>query len=156
MSEAVREMSLSECEDALLAARVGRIGVRCEEGVYIVPVAFAFAEGAIFGHSPPGKKVALFRRWPHVGFQVDVVRSMTNWQSVLAQGRWHELVQEEDKVHARAALLRAFGGNLWWTTAGHGHQTSLADALLYRIDIEEISGRAQNWPETRHTLVQTR
>ena len=145
-------MPLAECEDMLLASRVGRIGVRCEEGVYIVPVAFAFSDGAIFGHSPPGKKMALLRRWPHVGFQVDDVRDVTTWRSVLAQGRWHELVEEADKAHARAALLRAFEGNLWWTTAGHGHQTSLADALLYRIDIEDMSGRAQNWPPAPHTL----
>ena len=144
MSETLREMPLSECEEMLLASRVGRIGVRSEAGVYIVPVAFAFAEGAIFGHSAPGKKMALLRLWPHVGFQVDEVRGVTDWRSVLVQGKWHELTEEAGKGHARAVLLRAFDGNLWWATAGHGHRTSLADAMLYRIDIEEISGRAQD------------
>ena len=144
-SEALREMPLVECEDVLLHSRFGRIGIRSADGVYIVPVGFAFADGAIFGHAAPGKKVALLRRWPHVGFQVDDIRSVSVWKSVLAQGTWHELVREDDRRHARAVLLRAFEGNLWWATAGHGHRTTLAEALLYRIDIDEISGRAQNF-----------
>ena len=113
----------------LLASRVGRIGVRSEAGVYIVPVAFAFVEGAIFGHSAPGKKMALLRLWPHVGFQVDEVRGVTDWRSVLVQGKWHELTEEADKVHARAVLLRAFDGNLWCATAGLGHRTQLRNTL---------------------------
>jgi hypothetical protein len=40
-------------------------------------------------------------------------------------------------------LLRAFEGNLWWVTAGHGHRTTLWDAILYRIEIDEITGMAQ-------------
>lgn len=144
MLGSLREMPISECEEFLRHTHIGRIGVRSENGVYVLPVAFALAEGAIWGHSAPGRKINLLRRWPHVGFEVDAVRSVAVWRSVLVQGTWHELTRDSEKSHARAVLLRAFEGNLWWATAGHGHRTSLADALLYRIDIEEISGRAQN------------
>ncbi|HEX6029810.1 MAG TPA: pyridoxamine 5'-phosphate oxidase family protein [Tepidiformaceae bacterium] len=144
MEDTLREISLAECETLLRQKRIGRLATRDAEGTYIVPVSFAYADGCIYGHVAPGRKLALMRRWPHVSFQVDDITSLVHWRSVIVRGKWHELTDEHDKFRARMLILKAFGGDPWMATAGHGHRTTLADAILYRIEIEEITGRAQN------------
>ena len=85
----------------------------------------------------------LMRRWPHVALLVDEIQNPAHWRSVLVRGRWEELHTDEDKFRARALLLRAFEGSLMSVTAGHGHRTTLGDAIVFRIVIEEITGRAE-------------
>jgi hypothetical protein len=137
-------MDFVECERFLRTRRIGRVGVRDAEGVYVVPISYAYADGCIYGHAPPGHKVTLLRRWPHVAFQVDDIRNPATWRSVLIQGKWEELTADEDRFRARALLLKAFEGSLMSVTAGHGHRTTLAEAILFRIHIESITGRAEN------------
>ena len=84
------------------------------------------------------------RLWPHVSFLVDEVQGPAHWRSVLARGRFEELHEEEDKFRARAVLLHAFEGSLMSATTGHGHRTTLGDAIMFRIVIEELTGRAEN------------
>jgi nitroimidazol reductase NimA-like FMN-containing flavoprotein (pyridoxamine 5'-phosphate oxidase superfamily) len=143
MSE-LRQLSLDECESLLRHSRLGRIAMRDAEGAYAVPITFVYADGAIYGHAAPGRKITLMRRWPHVSLLVDDITNFATWRSVPCRGKWQELHEEEDCVRARSLLLRAFGGELWWVTAGHGHRTTLSDAILYRIEIDEITGMAQN------------
>ncbi len=138
-----RELTRSECEEILLRHRFGRLGVRDAEGVYIVPLSFAYEDGALFAHAPFGRKISLMRRWPHVAFQVDEVDDAAHWRSVLVQGRCEELREDGEQAHARLLLVRAFDGNPMSVTAGHGHRTHLADAILFRIRVEEMSGRAE-------------
>ncbi|MGD9934357.1 MAG: pyridoxamine 5'-phosphate oxidase family protein [Dehalococcoidia bacterium] len=140
----VYDLSVSECEELLRHERVGRLAVREAEGAYIVPITYAFGDGAIYGHAPMGKKISLMRLWPHVAFQVDTVQNLSTWRSVLIRGRFEEISDDALAFRARALLVRASGGSLWGATAGHGHAISLADAVLFRIRIDEITGRAQN------------
>ncbi len=139
----MRDLSLAECEDILRSQAVGRIAMRDADGVYVVPIHYAFAEGAVFAHAAPGKKLRLMRLWPHVALEVDTIVSPTEWKSVLVQGAFHELTGEPDQVHARQVLLRAFDGNHAAVTAGHGHRTTLAEAVVFRIDPAEITGCAE-------------
>ncbi|HMO95266.1 MAG TPA: pyridoxamine 5'-phosphate oxidase family protein [Tepidiformaceae bacterium] len=138
----LRDLSLAECEDLLLSQKVGRLAVRDEDGVYVVPLQYAFADGYIYGHASPGKKIRLMRLWPRVGFQVDMIGQGECWASVLVQGTFYELTSEADRVHARQVLLRAFGGHAGEVTFGHGHRTTLAEAVLFRIVPYEVTGKA--------------
>jgi nitroimidazol reductase NimA-like FMN-containing flavoprotein (pyridoxamine 5'-phosphate oxidase superfamily) len=117
--------------------------MRDAEGAYVVPISYACSAGAIYAHAAPGRKVALMRRWPHVAFQVDEVEDGAHWRSVLVRGRFEELHDTGDQERARLILLRAFEGNPVSVTAGHGHRVHLADAVLFCIRVEEITGRAE-------------
>ncbi|MCK9519692.1 MAG: pyridoxamine 5'-phosphate oxidase family protein [Dehalococcoidia bacterium] len=141
----LRELSVGECDVLLRRHRVGRVGIRNAEGVYVVPISFAYAHGHIYAHAAPGRKLALMRRWPHVAFQIDELESLSQWRSVLVQGKFEEITDEAEKQEARLILVAAFGGSLMQLTAGHGHRVSLADAILFRIRPEEITGRAQGY-----------
>lgn len=139
----IRPLPLAECEEILLRGRFGHLGVRDSDGVYVVPLSYVFSEGAIHAHAAPGHKVVLMRRWPHVAFAVDEVKDGANWRSVLVRGTFDELHSEADRTHSRLLLVRHFDGNPMSVTAGHGHKTNLADAVVFRIRIAELTGRAE-------------
>ena len=139
----LRDLSLAECEDILRAQTVGRIAVRDADAADHEAHHYAIADGAVFGHAAPGKKLRLMRLWPHVALQVDTIVNPVEWKSVLVQGAFRELTGEEEQIHARQVLVRAFEGNPLLVTAGHGHRTTLAEAIVFRIDPAEIAGCAE-------------
>lgn len=139
----LRELTREECEAILGRAHLGRIAVRDADGAYIVPMSFVYSGGAIHAHTSPGRKLQLFRRWPHVAFQVDEVEDLSHWRSVLVRGHFREELDPPEQEHTRLLLVRAFAGNPVAVTAPHGHRTTLADAVVFRIEAESISGRAE-------------
>lgn len=140
----LRELTASECQQLLMHNRIGRLAMRDADGAYAVPISYAYGDGAIYAHAAAGRKIALMRLWPHVSLLVDDIQSPAHWRSVLARGKFEELTTEEDKFRARALLLRAFEGSLMSATAGHGHRTTLGDAIMFRVVVQEITGRAEH------------
>jgi nitroimidazol reductase NimA-like FMN-containing flavoprotein (pyridoxamine 5'-phosphate oxidase superfamily) len=140
----LRELSAEECEALLRRHHFGRVAMRDAEGAYLVPISYAFADDAVYGHAAPGRKIMLMRRWPHVAFQVDEIENGAHWRSVIVRGRFEELKDEASQFRARMLLLKVFEGDHMSVTAGHGHRTTLADAVLFRIRAEEITGRAEH------------
>ena len=140
----LRNLSGRECEALLRHSRVARLAIRDGEGTYAVPISFVYADDGIYGHAATGRKIELMRQSPQVAVLVDDIKNIATWRSVLVRGTWHELHEEAARIRCRALLLQAFDGDLWWVTAGHGHRTTLADAILYRINIDEMTGMAQN------------
>lgn len=139
----LRELSAAECHEILCRHHFGRLAIRDAEGAYIVPISYAVEGDAIYAHAAPGHKVQLMRLWPHVAFEVDEIEDGAHWRSVLVRGRFEELHGDEPRQHARLLLVKAFDGNPMSVTAGHGHRTHLADAVLFRIRMGEVTGRAE-------------
>ena len=139
----LRELSAQECEAMLRRHRLGRVAMRDAAGAYVVPISYAWDEGIVYAHAAPGRKVQLMRRWPHVAFQLDEVEDASCWRSVLVRGRFEEIHDEEGRAHARMLLLKAFEGHLMSVTAGHGQRIHLADAVMFCIRPEEVTGRAE-------------
>jgi nitroimidazol reductase NimA-like FMN-containing flavoprotein (pyridoxamine 5'-phosphate oxidase superfamily) len=139
-----REFDLGECLEMLERHRFGRLGVRDADGVYLVPIGYAVEAGFLYGHAPPGHKLQLLRMWPHVAFEVDEVEDAAHYRCVLVKGAYEEITDEEEKAAARLRLLRRFGGEVTAVTAGHGHRVHLADATLFRIRIDSLSGRGED------------
>ncbi len=140
----MRDLTTAECMELLGRHTFGRLGVRDAEGVIIIPLSYALEVDALIGHAVPGHKLHSMRLWPHVAFEVDEVRDRAHWRSVLVRGRFKELTQEADRTAARLALLRAFEGSASSITAPHGHSVHLADAIMFRICIDSITGRAES------------
>jgi nitroimidazol reductase NimA-like FMN-containing flavoprotein (pyridoxamine 5'-phosphate oxidase superfamily) len=140
----LRELDRQDCDALLARNRIGRIGVRDHDSVYVVPLCYAFRDGCIYLHSAPGRKLVLVQRWPMVAFQVDEIQSTQVWRSVLVHGHCELIDDEAERVQARLLLLHAFEGSLMAVTSGHGHATTFADAYFLRLRVDEISGRAEN------------
>jgi uncharacterized protein len=85
------ELSIEEIEQVLTDNVIGRIG--CTDGVktYVVPVTYVYLEGSIIGHTTEGLKIELLRKNPECCFEVDQMKSISNWKSVIAWGTFKEL-----------------------------------------------------------------
>ena len=143
---AIRELTFPQCETILRRGSLGHLAMRDAGGAYIVPLLYVFADGCLYGHAAPGRKLTLMRRSGHVAFSVEEIEDLARWRSVLVRGKFEELHEDEDRARARMLLVRSFGGNMAMITAGHGNRTTLADAVLFRIVPEEITGRALGSP----------
>ncbi len=99
--------NLSEIEiDKLLKNEVvGRIGCSWDGKVYIVPISYAFEGNSIYAHTFEGLKVDAMRKNPEVCFEVDDIKNMGNWQSVIAWGTYEEIVDKEECKAALQLLL---------------------------------------------------
>ncbi len=85
------ELSIEEIEQVLTDNVIGRIG--CTDGVktYVVPVTYVYSDGCVLGHTTEGLKIELLRKNPECCFEVDQMKSISNWKSVIAWGTFKEL-----------------------------------------------------------------
>ena len=68
-----------------------RLGCHADDTTYVVPISYAYDGAYIYGHTSEGMETNMLRKNPNVCFQVDCMRNMANWQSVIAWGEYEEL-----------------------------------------------------------------
>jgi nucleotide-binding universal stress UspA family protein/nitroimidazol reductase NimA-like FMN-containing flavoprotein (pyridoxamine 5'-phosphate oxidase superfamily) len=141
-------------ESVLAHALLGRLG--CHDGgrLYVVPMVYAYAEGALWLRSGEGQKMRMLRRSPGVCVQIDQIVHLAQWRSVLVWGRFEELHGDE----ASEGLSRIFQKLQGWTRNGGrpssplpridaacGHRALALgrDTIVGRVKIDELSGRFQ-------------
>ncbi len=93
------ELSHREIEQFLTCARIGRLGICMEDGPYVVPVGYAYAEGKIFFHTcNTGLKIKGIKRNPNICFEVDEALSDTSmFKSVIVFGT-AEIIDDKEKM----------------------------------------------------------
>ena len=129
---------------------LGRIGCHDEKRVYVVPVNYVFDGRYIIAHSVVGRKIQMMRKNPGVCFEVDEVKDLRNWKSVIAWGEYQELTDERERYSA----MKLFVDHTLYmkmsetaippeTSANRVHPRSPGNIrpVVYRIIIEELSGR---------------
>jgi nitroimidazol reductase NimA-like FMN-containing flavoprotein (pyridoxamine 5'-phosphate oxidase superfamily) len=145
----VGELGGAEIERVLRSEVVGRIGCHAEGRTYVVPVTYAYQDGCVYAHSQEGTKLRLMRANPRVCFEVESLRSMVDWESVIAWGTFEEL-EGEDAHRAMRVLIERLTPLLVSQTARlrpgmHPHRAPPAGdghgAVAYRIRLVEKSGR---------------
>ena len=141
------ELTIEQIESILSTQMIGRIGCHADEKIMVVPMAYVYDNGFIYGHSKEGMKINIMRSNPRVCFEIDVLKDMQNWQSVIVWGDYEELVSEEDKKSA----TDLFVNHIMNTKASESIPTErLPDphpdnaglkAIVFRIKITEKTGR---------------
>jgi nitroimidazol reductase NimA-like FMN-containing flavoprotein (pyridoxamine 5'-phosphate oxidase superfamily) len=137
----------AQIQDVLRTATVGRIGCRDGDSVYVVPISFVYDDGCAYGHSAEGRKLTLMRTTPDVCFEVEDVRGLSEWRSVVARGRFEELHGADartalDRLAARFAPLGAAPDG-HGPAPSHGHGTS-TPPVLFRIRLLSCTGRFES------------
>lgn len=127
---------------------IGRIGCHANGLTYVVPVTYWYDGHGVICHSAEGQKLRMMRENPHVCFEVDRMRDMGNWESVVAQGRFEELGPDE-AAHAMADLARWLRPRMPSVTADPTHPESPhhgtgRTAVAFRIQLEEKTGRFEH------------
>jgi nitroimidazol reductase NimA-like FMN-containing flavoprotein (pyridoxamine 5'-phosphate oxidase superfamily) len=136
-----RDLSPEECESLLAVNHVGRLAFSFKDRTDIEPIHYAFDNGWIFGRTAEGSKLNTIGHHPYVAFEVDEVRSMFDWRSVVAHGTVYILNPDsgatEAAEYARAVeLLRKFMPKTLKPDDPVPFRT-----VMFGIHVDELSGR---------------
>jgi uncharacterized protein len=99
------ELSEKQIEALLMNQVTGRLGCHANGITYVVPINYVYRSPDIFAHAAEGKKIKMMRKNPHVCFQVDDIKSVFRWQSVIAWGEYHEITDEDEKQRAMQRII---------------------------------------------------
>jgi uncharacterized protein len=134
-----RELSSGEIEEFLHGQRIARLGCHAGGTTYVVPLIYAYEDGAVVAVTTEGRKTAMLRENPRVCVEIDEYDAdgKGSWRSVIAHGTCEELAG--DAVEPALALMRTrFARN-----AGRPAEPRPLgpNVVVLRIALEEISGR---------------
>lgn len=142
MTATIRELTRAEMEHLLRRQTVGRIAFTDGRRVDIEPISYVYVDGSIYMRAAPGTRMNALRGRPWVAFEVDDIRSHSDWESVVVKGTVY-LVEPIEAMPMRenyATALRAI-------------RSLMPDALtpddplserrfLFRLHIDEMEGRS--------------
>lgn len=144
----IATLSPGQIEQLLHEQVVGRIGCHARGRTYVVPTTYAYIDGAVICHTGNGLKVRMMRENPEVCFEVEDLRHLPRWSSVVALGRYEEL-RGDDAERALDQLVARLGATppaptaMPWQGAGTMEAVSGASRpeIMFRIVLTEKSGR---------------
>jgi len=119
----------------------GRLGFVLDGEVYIIPINYAYDDTRIYGHAPPGTKVAGMRQHPNVAFEVDEISDPAHWQSVLVHGRFVELREGSTKQAAFQRILAQTGSG---ERSEATWMQDLEQLVVFAIEITSRTGRFEH------------
>lgn len=148
MRKAAREITdRAELEGVLAKAEVLFLALHDEPAPYVVPLNFAYAEGALWFHGArEGAKLDLIRRDPRVGFSAVADARIVpgaaacdftaSGASVVGRGTARIVTEPEERRRGLDALMRRHG----MERAAYRAE-SLARTCVVRLDVEELRGK---------------
>jgi nitroimidazol reductase NimA-like FMN-containing flavoprotein (pyridoxamine 5'-phosphate oxidase superfamily) len=139
----------TQIEKLLMEQVTGRIACQANGEIYLVPINYVYRDGCIYGHSAEGKKIRMMRANPRVCFEVDDIRSVFQWQSVIANGVYEEITDIDEKQQAMQGIIHRI---MPLVTSPEGHPShgitekdsdvgTTVELIVYRIRLEEKTGR---------------
>ena len=144
-----------ECVQILTNNYIGHLGYVQNNTPYVIPITYYYdpTENAIFSYSSEGHKVKAMRKNKTVALQVEAIKTLNNWMSVLAHGIFEEIQGSAAKMY-----LHRFAQNVKRTMAdqeGINEQSIVSFSskinsgtvpIIYRINVLEIIGRKKFIP----------
>ena len=131
-----------QATELLANQRVGRLGCITDNGPYIVPINYYFADGCIHSHSLQGMKINALRKEQRACLQVDQIESDVRWRSVLAFGTYEEVVNPTDRSDILNRLLQRFP-MLTPVESALANDAGSLSVIVFRIRIERVTGIAE-------------
>ena len=126
----------AEIERLISTALVGRIACCAPEldgdvRPYVVPLAYGYDGESVYAFSGLGRKIRIMRSQPKVAFEVDEAVAEDRWSSVIADGEYQELTDDEGRRLAHRVI---FGEN-------SPFPDFTEDQIVYRLRLTRKSGR---------------
>ncbi|MGY4540035.1 nitroimidazol reductase NimA-like FMN-containing flavoprotein (pyridoxamine 5'-phosphate oxidase superfamily) [Mucilaginibacter sp. UYNi724] len=148
----LRELNDYQIEALLKDQLVGRIGCHAAGVTYIVPVNYLYDGTDIYCHSAKGMKIEMMRENPLVCFEVDNIKEITNWESVIAWGKFEEITEMEEKQKVLQKLTERITPYMMddSITREHGFVDKEGDIgttvelIIYKIVVSKKTGRFEN------------
>ena len=148
MRKATKEITdRAELEGILARAEVLFLALHDEPAPYVIPLNFAFADGALWFHGAlEGTKLDLIRRDPRVGFSTVIEArvvpapaacdSNALGSSVVGHGTAVICTDPDERRRGLDALMRHYG-----IAAPEYRADSVDRTCVVRIDVEELRGK---------------
>jgi nitroimidazol reductase NimA-like FMN-containing flavoprotein (pyridoxamine 5'-phosphate oxidase superfamily) len=141
----VSEMTEDECRLALSDVTLCRLACAQAGQPYVVPVYLAYHCNYLYGFSPEGKKIECMRANPLVCVEIEDVKSVEEWTTLIVFGTYEELLDTGEYETMRLLaheLLRKRA--VWWQPAWvavtNTKQAKTFSPVFYRIRIDRITG----------------
>jgi uncharacterized protein len=141
----------TQIEEVLRNQLIGRIGCNADGETYVVPISYAYDGSYIYCHTHEGKKTTIMKKNPKICFQVEDMKNMANWKSVIVQGEFEELKERRERNQAMRMLLNRYLPMMSSVTTHLGEHwpfqpddTTDIDGIVFRIAIKEKTGRFES------------
>lgn len=135
-----RDLSRDEIAEFLRRQRIARLGCHFGGETYVVPLIYAYEDGAVFAVTTEGRKTAMLRENPRVCVEVDEYDAdgKGSWRSVIAHGTYEELAGDE--IDPALELMR----ERFARTAGRPAEPRALgpNVVVLRVSLDEVSGRS--------------
>lgn len=145
------ELNETEIKEVLTDQVIGRIGCSYDGLTYVVPISYAYDENFIYALTFEGMKMDIMRKNPRVCFQVDIMKDMANWKSVVAWGRFEELQDKEERnkaleilVNRSLPLVSSITTHLAPTWPFLDKDIDHIQGIVFRIELDQKTGRFEN------------
>ena len=147
----IGKLNPQQIEELLKNQTFGRIGCHADGETYIVPISYAYDGNYIYCHTSEGKKTTMLRKNPRVCFEVEEMKTMSNWKCVVVQGVFEELKDQKERNEAMQTLLNRYLpiissvtthlGELW---PFYPNDTKDINGVVFRIAVKEKTGRFES------------
>jgi len=140
------ELTAAEIEQVLRAEVLGHLGCIADGWPYVVPINYVYEGGSIYANGSEGMKLRAMREHPEVCFEVEQIRGMANWRTVIAQGRFEELLQDEreraiDILSMRLARIETSASARLVQQNDVYRREEFHRPVLFGIRVQSLSGR---------------
>ncbi|MCX5766703.1 MAG: pyridoxamine 5'-phosphate oxidase family protein [Gemmatimonadetes bacterium] len=139
-SPVFRELTREECEAVLARNNVGRIAFSYRDHVDIEPIHYQYNEGWLYGRTTPGTKLRTLAHNRWVAFEIDEVRALFDWESVVVKGALYLLERngtQADNYTKAIEVLRHF-----LPEALEQDDPTPDRHVVFRIHADQVTGRS--------------
>lgn len=134
------DIPASVCRSLIERNHVGRIAYSFHDRVDVQPIHYMFSENWIYGRTSRGGKFSTIAHNPWCAFEVDEVRDLFDWDSVVVKGQVEFLDPEMASPDAYARgleLMRLLVPDTFEVLDPVPNRS-----ILFRMHASEISGRS--------------
>jgi len=139
--------SREEIEAIIRKSLVCRLGMADENGPYIVPLSFGYADNCLFFHSAKeGKKLDILRKNNKVCFEVDTDKEIVNgdkacdwgmkFKSVIGFGKVFLIEDMESKKRGLDIIMHHYSGKSF-----EFEEKEVNRAVIFKVEIESMTGK---------------
>jgi nitroimidazol reductase NimA-like FMN-containing flavoprotein (pyridoxamine 5'-phosphate oxidase superfamily) len=136
----IRELTATESQELLARRNVGRIAFSFHDRVDIQPIHYVFKENWLYGRTSRGSKFAALAHNPWCAFEVDEIRGVFDWDSVVVKGQLELLDPELGSQDAYARGLDLMRHIVPETFSDI--DPAPERLILFRIHAGEMTGRS--------------
>lgn len=137
-----KTLNESEALSLINGCKVGRLGCVVKGEPYVVPINYLFEDGAVYGHSLPGRKIRALRVHPRACLQVDDSNNDFQWRSAIAFGSFEEIQNEVERAQVLRKLIERFP-LLTPVESVASKGAASPEVIVFRIRVDRITGVAE-------------